>query len=64
MRIVYGLRRKCSGSVTSAAETANGIPGAVVRTFYRGVLCLGMSSCFTVDTLDVVAFTTVRKVRP
>ena len=37
-------------SITSVTETANGVPGAVVRTFYRGVLYLGMSCCFTVDT--------------
>jgi len=37
-------------SATSATQTANGAPGAVVRTFCRGVLCLGMSCCFTVET--------------
>jgi hypothetical protein len=47
------------GGITSATETENGVPGAVVRTFYRGVLYLGMSRCFMVDTLDVVVFTTV-----
>ena len=52
MHIGFGLQRKfpVPGGITSAIETGNRVPGAVVRTFYRGVLYLGMSRCFTVDT--------------